>query len=272
MNTKIQVIDLIEIRRNIGKSNILIIILSFLFTFSQLKAQISVSDSIKYDITNYSKTGEGVRFSTKQLIVPITLGTVGIIGMIEKDFDTKVRDKMHDIQGNTFIDDILPFVSPGAVYILNWVGVEGKHNFVDRTVLIGSSAIITSALVYSSKSLLNRNRPDGKGDDSFPSMHTAVAFMGAEFLRQEFGDQSVWYGIAGYTLAAGTGFLRMYNDRHWLSDVLAGAGIGILSTKIAYWIYPEIRKLYAGTKLDGFQFAPFLTSTNDVGVCLAVRF
>ncbi|MDL2323198.1 phosphatase PAP2 family protein [Bacteroidales bacterium OttesenSCG-928-A17] len=250
----------------------MVFILSFFFPFSHLNAQISTSDSTKYDPINYPKTGEGVRFSAKQLIVPVTLSTMGVIGMIEKDFDKKTRDKISDIQGNTSIDNILPFVSPGAVYILNWVGIEGKHNFVDRTVLLGSSAIITSVLVYSSKSLINRNRPDGKGDDSFPSMHTAVAFMGAEFLRQEFGDQSVWYGIAGYTLAAGTGFLRMYNDRHWLSDVLAGAGIGILSTKIAYWIYPEIRKLYAGSKLDGFQFAPFLTSTNDFGVCLAVRF
>ena len=34
----------------------------------------------------------------------------------------------------------------------------------------------------------------------------------------------------------------MYNNRHWLNDILAGAGIGILSTKFSYWIYPKIFK------------------------------
>jgi membrane-associated phospholipid phosphatase len=53
-------------------------------------------------------------------------------------------------------------------------------------------------------------------------------------------EVSVWYGIAGYAMAFSTGYLRMYNNKHWLSDVIAGAGIGIASTKLAYWLYPKI--------------------------------
>ncbi|MDO9261124.1 MAG: phosphatase PAP2 family protein [Flavobacteriaceae bacterium] len=68
--------------------------------------------------------------------------------------------------------------------------------------------------------------------------HTAKAFMGAEFLYQEYKEVSPWFGIAGYLVAAGTGTLRIYNDKHWLTDVVAGAGIGILSTKMAYLIKP----------------------------------
>jgi membrane-associated phospholipid phosphatase len=56
--------------------------------------------------------------------------------------------------------------------------------------------------------------------------------MCAEFMHQEYKDQSVWYSIAGYTAATATGVLRMYNVRHWFSDVVAGAGIGILGTKL----------------------------------------
>jgi membrane-associated phospholipid phosphatase len=56
---------------------------------------------------------------------------------------------------------------------------------------------------------------------------------------QEYKDVSIWYGISGYVVATGTGFFRMYNDRHWLTDVAAGAGIGILCTKTAYWLYPK---------------------------------
>ena len=245
-----------------------IIFFLLLFISSSISAQISGSDSVKI---KYLHTQEGIHFSPKQLIAPAAFVTIGTIGLIEKDWDRKIRDEFANSHGNTKIDNVLPFVAPAAVYALNWSGIEGKHNFVDRTVLLGTSAVITGVLVYSMKYSIKRDRPDGSSSDSFPSMHTAIAFMGAEFLRQEFGDQSAWYGIAGYTFAAGTGFLRMYNNRHWLSDVMAGAGVGVLSTKIAYWIYPEIRKIYAGTKLDGFQFAPFLSSTS-AGVALSARF
>lgn len=85
-------------------------------------------------------------------------------------------------------------------------------------------------------------RPDGSDARSFPSGHTATAFMGAEFLYQEYKHVSEWYGITGYAVAAGTGFFRMANEKHWLTDVATGAGIGMLSTKIAYWIHPLIKK------------------------------
>jgi membrane-associated phospholipid phosphatase len=86
-------------------------------------------------------------------------------------------------------------------------------------------------------------RPDGTNALSFPSGHTATAFASAEFMRMEYKDVSPWYGIAGYAAAATTGYLRMYNNRHWLGDVLAGAGIGILSTQAAYFLYPKITSL-----------------------------
>ena len=62
-------------------------------------------------------------------------------------------------------------------------------------------------------------------------------------MREEYKDVSPWYGTAGYALATTTGILRMYNNRHWLRDVVAGAGFGILSTKAAYWIYPAIKRM-----------------------------
>ncbi len=94
--------------------------------------------------------------------------------------------------------------------------------------------------VNSIKSTGNVIRPDGSSNNSFPSGHTAISFVGAEFLWQEYKDVSIWYGISGYLIASGTGFFRMYNNRHWLTDVSMGAGIGILSTKIAYWTLPYV--------------------------------
>ena len=63
----------------------------------------------------------------------------------------------------------------------------------------------------------------------------------------------MWYSIAGYSFATATGALRILNDKHWLSDVLAGAGIGILSTEVVYMVYPFIQKKIAQSHLKKQQ-------------------
>jgi hypothetical protein len=96
--------------------------------------------------------------------------------------------------------------------------------------------------------------------------------MGAEFLYQEYKDVSIWYGVAGYVVATGTGLFRMYNHRHWLTDVAAGAGIGILSTKIAYWIYPLIkRRIFKNKENTNGIVMPFY-NRREYGLGLTITF
>ena len=64
-------------------------------------------------------------------------------------------------------------------------------------------------------------------------------------MRKEYG----WgVGSAAYAVAVATGVLRVYNNKHWCNDVLAGAGIGILSANVAYWLYPLEKKLFTSKK------------------------
>lgn len=235
-----------------------------------VNAQTQIPDSV-HILPVYPQTIEGNRFSAGQLVVPGVLIAAGIYGTINKQLDKKVRDQAIKWDGDTFIDGVLPAVAPASVYILNWSGVHGKHNFIDRTVIVGTTFILTTGTTYLLKKTIDTPRPDGDGNDAFPSMHTAVAFAGAEFLRQELKDKSVWYGIGGYTLAVATGFLRIYNNRHWFSDVLAGAGVGILSAQAAYWLYPEIRKLYVGSVLEHAMIIPF-GNGQVVGIGFFARF
>lgn len=99
-------------------------------------------------------------------------------------------------------------------------------------------------------------RPNGSGFNSFPSGHTANVFASAEFLNQEYKDIHPWIGYAGYTVATATGILRMYNNKHWLSDVVAGAGFGILSTKVSYLIYPKLKQLILGKGHLNYNLVP----------------
>jgi membrane-associated phospholipid phosphatase len=106
------------------------------------------------------------------------------------------------------------------------------------------------------KHLTHRLRPNKADYLSFPSGHTSLAFMGAEFMAQEYDAKSPWYGVLAYGVATTTGVFRMYNRDHWFSDVVAGAGVGMLSTKLAYLIYPSIRNWFTHTDQQSGEKLP----------------
>ncbi len=93
-------------------------------------------------------------------------------------------------------------------------------------------AVGVNSLKYSCRVM----RPDGSSRNSFPSGHTATAFMTATMLHKEYGHLSPWYSIGGYTVATLTGVTRQLNNRHWMSDIMVGAGIGILATELGYFL------------------------------------
>ena len=198
------------------------------------------------------KTNKQLHFKVKQLIIPSVLIGYGIIGIGNdqlESFNSQIREEVReDIDKKFTIDDFSQYVPLVSVYALDAFGIKGKNNFRDKTIILATSYLIMGIAVNSFKHTFKVERPDGSSMNSFPSGHTATAFMGAELLYQEYKDTSIWYGISGYLVAAGTGAFRMYNNKHWLTDVVAGAGIGILSTKAAYWLYPTVNNLLSSKK------------------------
>lgn len=248
-------------------NNIKIVIVIFLFSSSVFGQNIK-NDSIK--------NTQNITFNYKSLIIPSSLIGYGIIG-IESDglklFNSEIKKEINEHIDDMFtIDDISQYAPFLSVYGLNALGIKGKNNFKDRTIILGTAYLIMGTSVNVLKKLTAIERPDGSSKTSFPSGHTATAFMGAEFLNQEYKDVSIWYGISGYLVATGTGFFRMYNDRHWFTDVVAGAGIGIISTKIAYWIHPFVKKtlFQDKKKIDGFVM-PFYNG-KEYGLGLSMLF
>ena len=135
----------------------------------------------------------------------------------------------------TGIDDYTQFFGPAMVVGLKLGGVEGRS---DWPRLLSSSLMsyaIMAGFVNGIKYTAKELRPDGSSRNSWPSGHTATSFVGATILHKEYGmTRSPWYSIAGYGVATATGVMRVLNNRHWVSDVMSGAGIGIVSTELGY--------------------------------------
>lgn len=186
------------------------------------------------------------RFQAKELIAPAALIAVGTFGVYNngfKDMNRDIADKMSSWRGNHHFkaDDYIQYLPMAAYLGLGAVGMKCKHPFRERLVTGATSYIVLSAITGVAKYTIKEMRPDGSNRHSFPSGHAARAFAGAELMREEYG---LVPGIAAYTVATGVAFLRLYNGKHWLNDVIAGAGVGILSARIGYWMLPVYRRWF----------------------------
>jgi hypothetical protein len=159
-------------------------------------------------------------------------------------------------------DDYLQHSPIVAVYGLNWLGVKGKNDFANRTAILIKSEMMVGILTFSLKRTTAVPRPDTKELTSFPSGHTAQAFAAATFMAKEYGHESIWYSVGAYTVATGVGAMRVMNNRHWISDVMVGAGIGILSTNLAYLTH----QYRWGTKHKGGQTAVMPSYDGQTGM------
>ena len=135
----------------------------------------------------------------------------------------------------TSIDDYTQFFGPAMVVGLKVGGVEGRSDWPRLMASSLMSYAIMAGFVNGIKYTAKELRPDGSTRNSWPSGHTATSFVGATILHKEYGlTRSPWYSIAGYGVATATGVMRVLNNRHWVSDVMSGAGIGIVSTELGY--------------------------------------
>lgn len=158
---------------------------------------------------------------------------------IIKDKKRAFRSARFSLDKNwkTEIDNYTQF-SPYAVAVgLKALGYDGRSSWDRLAVSALASNAVMALAVNATKYSVKEMRPDNSTRNSFPSGHTATAFVAATVLHKEYGlTRSPWFSVGGYAVAMSTGFMRVLNNRHWISDVMAGAGIGILSTELGYFI------------------------------------
>lgn len=178
-------------------------------------------------------------FNPSRLILPATLIAVGALGTaIDGMSDYHLFERSWEARPLK-VDDYMEWGMFGLVFVNDLIGKE-KHNWVDQLFLLGLSEGLNALMVQSIKHGINEPRPNGNSC-SFPSGHTANAFLGAHLNFKEFKDSSMLLALSGYPLAAFVAFSRIYGNRHWMADVVAGAGFGILSVELAYLAYFPIR-------------------------------
>lgn len=188
-----------------------------------------------------SVCAEGVgeyAFEWRKTILPTSLIAVGAVGLAPGVTGNASRSITHgviDLRGNhsrLVFDDYVQYLPVASALLMGSAGVEARHAIGERALIVATSYAALAVLTNIPKRCVNEQRPEFAGHNSFPSGHTATAFMGAELVRIEYGG---WYGVGAYAAATGVGFMRMYNGRHWFHDVVAGAGVGILSARLGQW-------------------------------------
>lgn len=181
------------------------------------------------------------RFLDDQTWVGIPLFAAGLIAKSEKaafrqnynNPNTKIR--LIKTNFHNEIDNYTQYVPLALTIGLKLGGVESRSDWPRFWASSAASAAIMAGLVNGIKYTASEMRPDGSTRNSWPSGHTATAFLAATILHKEYGlTRSPWYSVGAYTLATATGVMRVLNNRHWISDVLSGAGIGILSVELGY--------------------------------------
>lgn len=222
----------------------LLLLSSFLLT-TIANAQ-ALKDSLPQTDTTLPPSTE-YRFRPCQVAVPASMILVGYMGVKNgwlHKVNKETRDAFRHQYNTSSADNYLQYLPLVCDYGLSALGAKAKHGYGERTIALATSYLSLAVIVNGLKLAVDAPRPYGGATNSFPSGHTATAFMGAEIIRQEYGKDSPLYGIAAYAFAVGIGYARIYNDRHWLTDVIAGAGVGILSARMGYWMLPCMNKLF----------------------------
>ena len=203
-------------------------ILLFLSLFSAVAANAQV-DSVVVTKKQYN-----LNYAHHSFCAALPVAAVGLALMpADRYVADGVQRKLHNFSSN--VDDYLQYAPWAAHLAMGACGVKGvSKNRWQVLTADAFAAVVMAATVKGLKICANRTRPNG-GDEGFPSGHTAKAFMGATLLAHEYGHRSVWIPIAGYSVATATGVMRVLNNRHYVSDVVVGAAVGILAAELAYW-------------------------------------
>lgn len=231
-------------------------------------------DSTKIQETNRDSSQQSTgSIYLKESIVPVGLVASGLTIMAIPNLKVNIQNHLNwnNQQSPHYInlgDNYIRYIPSVAAYTLSAIGMKSKHSFLDRSLRLVTSYVISDFIVNTTKKTALEMRPDGRERTSMPSQHTAIAFVGATFLDHELGYISPWISIGGYGLASWVAYCRVARNAHYMNDVLIGAAVGMLSTHATYWAFDGIEKLCKKKKI---VISPMI-GFNEAGVSAYMEF
>jgi membrane-associated phospholipid phosphatase len=212
-----------------------------------------------------------------------TLGIIGATGILYWQ-DQNIRHWFQNRRTST-LDDLSPvvarcgefFFDVGLLALYGGTGYLIENEKMKETALLSlESFLVSGAITVGVKVGVGRARPDtGEGKSSFkpfttdsdymsfPSGHASDAFSIASVFADMYENRLV--GITAYSIASLVGLQRIYDDKHWASDVLVGAALGTVVGKSVVYLHKE--------KKDSAYVVPILDpSDGRFGLMLVKRF
>ena len=197
-----------------------------------------IPDSNSYSSANYLRKSA--------VILPATLIVYGLLKPIIpgiRNIDNQLWQQVKNSYPNnhTTADDYLMWVPSSSVYLLDAFSIKTTHSFKEHLILDAGSIIIAGGIGYVMRKISGNIEVYKMNGTKFPSGHTVNVFRGAEIFHQELKETNKLLSYTGYLIAVVVGTLRIYNKAHYLTEVIAGAGLGIMSTKLTYWTFNKIK-------------------------------
>ena len=235
-----------------------------LFSLSVFTGNAQSKDSLSL-IKNQDK------ISYKNFIAPTILITGGALLLRTQTNENLQADIRKPFGENfhTHVDNYSLFIPIAQIYAGRYLGFKPENDLLHQSINIVIANVITTSLVKAMKHSVKAERPDHSDRLSFPSGHTAIAFTNASLLYYEYKDSNLWYASSGFLFATATGILRIANNRHFTSDVLTGAGLGMATGLIvSYW--NPFQSLNFGKKKKTTAFI-YPQIGNQIGMGLLIR-
>ena len=214
------------------------------------------------------------RFKPKDVVLPAALLAVGTVAVWEHNM-CKAKRYIHDNMkiSRTHADDYLQWVPLAAGIGMHIGGMRSRYAPLDDMLASLNSIALMYGVGAAMKYGIGEPRPyNDSQHNSFPSGHTARAFRSAEMLRMQYGN---WWGMGGYAVAATVAYLRLRSGKHWLNDVVGGAGLGILCARAGYWLVPLEKRWFGWENRTQVMIGavPYYDPANRAfGASMAMRF
>jgi hypothetical protein len=214
-----------------------------------------------------------------RIAIPSALVGVGILAHSPK-YNQMLCQAKQDMQQETQeifggfdshgLDDYTRHVPLAAAYAMMATGHPGERTAAGFTLIYLVAHELDAGVVSNLKRITAEPRPYNAQDlSSFPSSHTSQAFLTATLLHEQYGRRYPWLSVSGYAVAAATGTMRVLGNKHWATDVLAGAGIGFLSAETIWHLYPAFTKLLPQRMAHKMLLVPTYEAGGGAGLALA---